>query len=92
VVKRFSASCLPIAAGAIASLASPGAAPVSLAVEAASGEPASSVPKFDIRSSTWMRSNCRDTPISAPRNEAVFSSPTTRCPVRTCEAPNINEP
>ncbi len=78
VVKRLSASCLPIAAGAMASLASPGAAPLSAAPCAASGDCASSVAKRSQRSSTFTRSNCLLMLSSGPRSAGVFSMPTSR--------------
>ena len=79
-------------AGAMALLASPGAAPLSLALLWASGDSARMLANLLHRSSTGTRSNWRETPFSAPRREAVLSRPTSRWPVRTWAEPNISEP
>ncbi len=82
-VNFFSASCLPIAAGAIAPLASPGAAPPaapeepSLAPCPSSGEPAMIFGRLSDRSSTFSFSNCRLIATSASRRRFVFSMPTS---------------
>ncbi len=80
-MKRFSASCLPIAAGAIAPLASPGSAGVllpSLARCPSSGEPARSLAKLSVRSSILIRSNCFEIESSAAFRRVVFSMATIR--------------
>ena len=93
-VKRFSASCLPICAGAIAPLVSPGApAPKpSLAASPASDEPLVIRAKLSQSASTLMRSNCRDTDSSAFLSDAVLSIPTSRWPLRTWFSPNSSVP
>ena len=82
-VNFFSASCLPMAAGAMAPLASPGAAPPaapllpSLAPWPSSGEPEMTFGSASDRSSTLSFSNWRLMATSALRRFLVFSMPTS---------------
>ncbi len=85
-VNFFSASCLPMAAGAMAPLASPGAAPPaaddppeepSLAPCPSSGEPAMIFGSWSDRSSTLSFSNWRLMATSALRRCLVLSMPTS---------------
>ncbi|PAV66563.1 hypothetical protein WR25_01164 [Diploscapter pachys] len=68
-VKRLSASCLPIAAGATAPLASPGAAALkpSLAARLFSGESPTYSSKRSLRASTFSLANSLDSPSRALR-------------------------
>ena len=91
------ASCLPMAAGAMAPLASPGAAPPpvcepSLACSADSGEPPTILAKLSVSCSSLIFSNSPDMDMRALRRLGVLSRPTTRCPVRTCDSPNSRVP
>ena len=90
-----SASCLPICAGAIAPLASPGApAPPTLepsaADSAASGELARILVKSSASASAFTCWNCRLIAYSALRKVGVFRQPNSRWPVRTWNSPNIS--
>ena len=88
----FSASCLPIAAGAIAPLASPGAASSVPGTSAASsGEPATICASSAPRRLTSTRSNCRLIDCSRRASRSVLSRPNSRWPVRTRVAPNFSE-
>ncbi len=80
VVNLRSASCLPIAAGAMAPLASPGAAPPaaplpSLAVWPSSTEPATICARLSASSSGLTFSNWREIANSALRRKLVLSMP-----------------
>ncbi len=91
----FSASCLPICAGAIAPLASPGVpteptCDPSAAPSAASGELARILAKSSVSASAFTWRNCRLIAYSALRSVGVFRQPSTRWPVRTCASPNIS--
>ncbi len=90
----LSASCLPIAAGAIAPEASPGAPTrePSVGASAASGEPFTMDGKSSPSASAFTCSNWRLMAISALRRVGVFTAPRTRWPVRTCDSSNINVP
>ncbi|CRM86895.1 hypothetical protein [Pseudomonas sp. 22 E 5] len=80
-VKRLSASCLPIALGAMAPLASPGTAPAlkpSLALSAFSGESPTYSSNRSLRASALILSNSADKPSSAWRRLGVFRMPSTR--------------
>ena len=95
----FSASCLPIAAGAIAPLSVPGSPPTpaarplpSCAPSAASALSPHSFWKLSARSSGLMRSNWREMASSALRRLLVFSMPSIRKPLRTWACPNISVP
>jgi hypothetical protein len=92
MAKRLSASCLPIAVGAMAPLASPGAAPLVAAAWPSSGEPATILPKSCASASAWMRSNWREMETSTARRPVVLRMPSSSVPVRTCVSPNISEP
>src|SRR3546814_862148 len=86
-VNCFRASCLPIWAGAIAPLASPGTAPPlsddpSCAASASSGEPPTISANPSVSVSTLIFSNSREMPRSVLRNPPVLTIPPTRCPVR----------
>ena len=78
VANRLSASCLPIGAGDIASLASPGAALPSLAVSLSSGEPATIFGSCSARSSGLIASNCFEMARSTLRSDGVLTRPTIR--------------
>ena len=90
---RRSASCLPICAGAMAPLASPGAAGASAepsyAPSFSSGEPATMSPKRSPSASGPILSNSREMPRRPLRRLGVRTMPYTRWPVRTCASPNI---
>ncbi|MPM87447.1 hypothetical protein SDC9_134543 [bioreactor metagenome] len=92
-VNFFSASCLPIWAGAIALLSSPGwLLEPSRAPRCSSGEAATIRAKSSVSTSGLIRSNWREIPIRALRSEGVLSMPTSRGPERTWRSPNISEP
>ncbi|MCY1434277.1 hypothetical protein D9M71_503340 [compost metagenome] len=79
-VKRLSASCLPSALGAMASLASPGAAALkpSLAPRPFSGEWPTYSSKRSVSTSTLNLSNSREIATSAWRRLGVLRRPTIR--------------
>jgi len=85
-----SASPLPIAAGAIAPLASPGAALPSVACIRSSGEPDTILPKPSPSASAFTRSNCRLIDSNTLRSPWVRIPASSRCPVRTWCSPNIS--
>ena len=96
-VNCFKACCLPICAGAIAPLASPGTAPPptlkpSLAVKPCSGEPLRISSKRSVSVSALIFSNSLEILVKAWLKPLVFNMPTIRCPERTCDSPNINVP
>ncbi len=96
-VNFFSASCLPICAGAIAPLASPGAAPPptlepSRAPSVSSGEPATILAKSSNRSSGLILRNSPEIAYSALRSVCVLTAPTISRPVRTALSPNCSVP
>ena len=79
--KRLSASCLPMAAGGMAPLASPGAAAAakpSLAPWASSGEPLTMRAKSSVSASTFTLANSREIRISTSRSRSFLRSPTSR--------------
>ena len=87
----FSASCLPIAAGAMAPLASPGAASgVCTAPVDSSGEPATIWAKSRPSTLASTRSNWRLIFCRRWNSRSVLSSPNSRWPVRICAAPNFS--
>ncbi len=81
---------MPICAGAIASLASPGAAEPSVVPSRSSGEPLTMRANSSVSVSDLIASNWREIATSALRSDGVFTMPTRRYPVRTCESPNIS--
>ena len=78
--KRRSASCLPIAAGGMAWLASPGVpgANPSLATCPSSGEPLTMRAKSSVSVSTLTFSNSPEIRVSTLRRRSFFRSPTRR--------------
>ena len=92
VVKRFSASCLPMEAGARASLASPGWPVLPDTDSASSAEEATIAANSSTRVSARIRSNCREMPSSTLSRRGVLSAPTIRWPVRIAPSPYISEP
>ena len=91
------ASSLPIWAGAIALLASPGTAPPptwkpSRALSFSSMEPLTTSSNFSVSVSSLTFSNSLLMLSSSLRRPLVLRMPTIRCPVRTCDSPNISVP
>ena len=85
-----SASCLPMGAGAMAPLASPGVAAPSVAGRAASGLSFSTSGIASARSSGFTRSHWRLMASMALRRLVVRRTASSRCAVRTWFTPNIS--